>query len=259
MHLVKALFLEFWSFGIKQVLCCIFPASIFILLAISNFIPVYILFRYDFLLLSCLLVQFFMYKTGLETKDELVVICLFHILGLAMEFFKVQQGSWSYPEYAYSKFFNVPLYSSFMYASVASYMCQAWRRFDLKIISSPNVWIAIPLGATLYLNFFTHHFILDLRYPLSLIVLVAYLKSFVKFTPNFKTYQMPVALSFFLIGFFIWIAENVATYLGAWQYSYQHYDWEMVHFQKAGSWTLMAIVSFIIVSELKFYKLKERV
>ncbi|MFZ4771629.1 MAG: DUF817 domain-containing protein [Ferruginibacter sp.] len=250
--------IDFITFGIKQILCCLFPTAIFILLAVSNFIPVYFLFRYDFLLLACLLVQYIMYKTGLETKDELLVICLFHILGLVMEIFKVRHGSWSYPEYAYSKVFNVPLYSGFMYASVASYMCQAWRRFDLKVMNSPNIWISVLLGSALYFNFFTHHFIPDLRLPLGFIVLIAYRKSTVEFTPKEKTYPMPVAVSFLLIGFFIWIAENMATFLGAWQYSYQHYDWQMVHFQKAGSWTLMAIVSYIIVSELKFHKLKNR-
>ena len=50
-----------------------------------------------------------------------------------MELFKVHKGSWSYPEEAYTKFFGVPLYSGFMYASVASYMCQAWHWFNLKI------------------------------------------------------------------------------------------------------------------------------
>jgi len=62
---------------------------------------------------------------------------------------------------------------------------------------------------------------------------------------------MPVVASMFLIGFFIWIAENIATFFGAWKYSYQHQNWAMVDSGKVGSWILMAIVSYIIVFELK--------
>ena len=81
-----------------------------------------------------------MVRWKLESKNELLVICLFHFLGIAMELFKVHKGSWSYPEEAYTKFFGVPLYSGFMYASVASYMCQAWHWFNLKIDKQPNQW-----------------------------------------------------------------------------------------------------------------------
>lgn len=44
---------------------------------------------------------------------------MFHLIGLALEIFKVHMGSWSYPEEGYVKIFGVPLYSGFMYASVA--------------------------------------------------------------------------------------------------------------------------------------------
>ena len=32
---------------------------------------------------------------------------------------------------------------------------------------------------------------------------------------------MPLVLSFVLIGFFIWIAENIATFFSAWEYPNQ--------------------------------------
>ncbi len=201
--------------------------------------------------------QYAMLKSGIETKDEVLVICLFHLLGLAMEIFMVAYGSWLYPEFAYSKIMGVPLYSGFMYASVASYFCQAWRRFNLQIYHSPASLVAYFLAAFIYLNFFTHHFVADLRWLLAIAVLAFYSRTYVTFTPHLKTYRMPLIISFLLIGFFIWLGENVATFLGAWKYAYQHSDWQPVHFQKAGSWTLMAIVSYIIVSELKFYKIKK--
>ena len=97
--------------------------------------------------------QWFMYKTGLETKDELKVITVFHLIGLLLEIYKVHFGSWSYPEEAYSKIFGVPLYSGFMYASVASYICQAWRRMHLQMYHWPKAIFAIPLGAMIYFNF----------------------------------------------------------------------------------------------------------
>ena len=55
-------------------------------------------------------------------------------------------GSWSYPEEAFSKIFGVPLYSGFMYASVASYICQSWRRLDLQIYDWPKPFLAISIG-----------------------------------------------------------------------------------------------------------------
>ena len=66
-----------------------------------------------------------------------------------MELFKVHKGSWSYPEEAYTKFFGVPLYSGFMYASVASYMCQAWHWFNLKIDKQPNQFLSILIAASI--------------------------------------------------------------------------------------------------------------
>ncbi len=39
-----------------------------------------------------------MYRSGLETRDEIKVICVFHFIGLLLELYKVRMGSWSYPE-----------------------------------------------------------------------------------------------------------------------------------------------------------------
>ena len=93
---------------------------------------------YDVLLLVCLIAQALLLLTGLETMDELKVITLFHLIGLGLELFKVHMGSWSYPGQAWSKIGGIPLYSGFMYASVASYICQAWRGLDLRFYRWPN-------------------------------------------------------------------------------------------------------------------------
>jgi len=194
-----------------------------------------------------------MYKFGLETKDEIKVICLFHIIGLVLELYKVNVNSWSYPEEAWSKIGGVPLYSGFMYASVASYICQAWRRFDLKIVNWSKSYIAIPLGAMIYLNFFTHHFIYDLRWLLMALLFIVFYRTIVKFTVRNNIYQMPIVVSFFLIGFFIWIAENIATFFGAWSYPNQEVAWTIVHFGKISSWFLLVVISIMIVAQLKLF------
>lgn len=245
---------EFLTFGIKQLLSCIFPAFIFFILLLSRKIQLPFLYRYDFLLLMCIGMQAMMYFTRMETKDELLVITLFHLIGLAMEIFKVHMGSWSYPEEGWTKISGVPLYSGFMYASVASYICQAWRWFELKITGWPgSVW-AIGSCLLIYLNFFTHHFFYDLRFFIIPVLIILFYKTKVHFHTNGHLRKMPLVVSFLLIGFFVWIAENMATFLGAWKYAYQHAGWQMVTTGKITSWFLMIVISIIIIIELKLIK-----
>ncbi|KMZ41453.1 MULTISPECIES: DUF817 domain-containing protein [Bacillales] len=241
-------------FGYQEAMSCLFPVFIFGSLALSKFVTISGLPRYDLLLLLCLLFQIFMVKSGLESRDELKVITVFHVIGLCLEMFKVHMGSWSYPEDAYSKVFGVPLYSGFMYASVASYLCQAWRRLEVSLSGWPNQIIATILGAMIYLNFFTHHYIGDLRWVLMAAIFIVFWKTRVYFTVANERLFMPIPLGYFLIGFFIWIAENIATFLGAWNYPNQRAGWELVHLSKISSWFLLVIVSFIIVAELKHVK-----
>ncbi len=241
-------------FAYQQALSSIFPVFIFITLAISKLIHIPYIHRYDFILIMFLLIQFIMYITGMETKDEIKVIALFHLIGLALEIYKVHMGSWSYPEVAYTKIFGVPLYSGFMYASVASYMIQAWRRLELQLYGWPRPLFTISIGLSIYLNFFIHHFIYDFRWILKGILIIIFLKTYVEFTVKGRQYKMPLVLSFFLIGFFIWIAENIATFLGAWQYPDQRIIWHIVSIGKISSWSLLVIISFIIVAQLKHVK-----
>jgi uncharacterized membrane protein YoaT (DUF817 family) len=210
--------------------------------------------RYDFILIICLLAQVGMVYFKLETWDELKVICMFHIIGLGSEIFKVGMGSWSYPDAGWSKVFGVPLYSGFMYASVASYICQAWRRFDLKIAKWPRTSFAVALSIGIYANFFTHHFIGDYRWWLIVVLLLVFIRTWVYFSVSGTTYRMPMTLSFFLIGFFIWIAENISTFLGAWRYPDQEHVWRLVHFGKISSWFLLVVITIIIVAQLKHVK-----
>lgn len=251
---LQAYMTELFAFAWHNAIACFFPLLIFFTLAISNVLIIPWLPRYDLILIVCILVQAIMFFTKMETKDELLVITLFHLLGLIMEIFKVQKGSWVYPEDAYTKLMGVPVYSGFMYASVASYICQAWRRLDLKFIQWPKRWLVIILGAAIYLNFFTHHYMVDLRWAIAACIFVLFYNTWVGFTNNGPQRKMPMVLAFFLIGMFIWFAENIATFLGAWQYTYQHKQWKMVGIGKLSAWSLLVIVSIIIVAELKFLK-----
>lgn len=252
---MKDFLVEFWCFGMKQLRACVFAGSFFVVLYLSHVIDVGIP-RYDFIFLAAVLIQIVLVLTKIETIDEVKVILLFHVIGFALEVFKTHPsiGSWSYPEFGYVKLFNVPLYSGFMYAAVGSYIAQAWRIFNLKLVRPPSYWLSSSLCLAIYLNFFWHHFWIDLRYWLMAAVLMVFSRTWVEYTPLKKVRRMPMVLSFFLIAFFIWIAENMATFLGAWKYPDQILTWTTVSLHKIGSWSLLVIISFMIVASLKHYK-----
>ncbi|MCQ2010912.1 DUF817 domain-containing protein [Sporolactobacillus sp. STSJ-5] len=243
-------------FAWEQTQACIVPVVIFASLALTQIVPFTFLPRYDCLLVIFILMQWWMVHSGMETKDELKVITLFHLLGLALEIFKVHMGSWAYPEKGYFKLLGVPLYSGFMYASVASYLCQSWRRLKVELIKWPPFLIVVTLALAIYLNFFTHHYWIDIRWWLTGLVMIVFWRSWVTYEVNGIRYRMPLTLSFVLIGFFIWIAENIATLFGAWKYPNQTGSWRLVHIGKVSSWILLVIVSFLIVATLK--QVKER-
>ncbi|SDE10958.1 Uncharacterized membrane protein YoaT, DUF817 family [Paenibacillus sp. UNCCL117] len=241
-------------FGYHQAMSCLFPVAIFGTLAISNVIEMPFLYRYDAILLVLLIVQYVMYRSGLETLDEIKVICVFHVIGLLLELYKVRMGSWSYPEPGFTKLLGVPLYSGFMYASVASFMCQVWRRLRMDMTGWPGLASAGLLGGAIYLNFFTHHFIPDFRWWLTALVCIVFWKTWIIYRVRAVTYRMPLTLAFVLVGFFIWLAENIATFFGAWKYPDQHQTWQLVSFSKISSWFLLVIISVIIVAQLKYVK-----
>ena len=174
----------------------------------------------------------------------------FHLLGLALELFKVRAGSWSYPEPAWAMVAGVPLYSGFMYAAVGSYICQAFRRLDLRVDNF--AWLpAVTLAVAAYANFFTHHYLPDVRWAIASGFVVVLWRSRVSYTVGPCRYAMPLSLSFVLIGFFLWVAENAATLLGAWRYPDQVQIWQMVHVGKWGSWALLVSLSFVLVAAVK--------
>lgn len=107
------------------------------------------------------------------------------------------------------------------------------------------------MAALIYLNFFTSHMMADLRLPLAARLLAVTWRAWVRFTVGRRRYAMPLPLSFVLIGFFLWLAENAATLLRTWQYPYQEAVWPTVHAAKLGSWSLLVVVSIVLVAAVK--------
>lgn len=247
---------EFLIFGLKQARACIFAGSFFVVLFLSNYTPLFGLARYDFLFIAALLIQIILCLTKIETKDEVKVIFLFHMIGLALELFKTSPGvgSWSYPEDGFFKILTVPLYSGFMYAAVGSYISQAWRIMKLQLTNYHHYGLSVLVGFLIYLNFFTNHYIYDFRIFLIIAVFALFWKTKVYFVVTDKVRSMHMNVAFLLIAFFIWIAENISTYLGAWEYPDQIHAWTAVSTNKITSWFLMVIISFIVVAYLKHFK-----
>lgn len=258
---IRRFLTEFWFFGLKEARACLFAGLFFIAMFSVPKTGLWGLPRYDILLIFAVVVQIAMVKLGLETWDELKAISLFHLVGFVLEVFKTSSHiqSWAYPDFAYTKLFNVPLFTGFMYAAVGSYIIQAWRLFDLKIQSHPPYWLATLTALMIYLNFFTHHYIGDYRWYIAAFALGLYARTFVFFTPYDIARKMPLLLSFFLIGFFIWLAENIGTFAGIWRYPNQLGAWSMVHMSKWSAWALLVMMTFTIIVHLKHIKQTVRV
>lgn len=55
-----------------------------------------------------------------------------------------------------------------MYAAVGSYMVRVYRLHDLRFTRYPKIWLTTVLAVAIYANFFTQHFIFDLRWCVAL-------------------------------------------------------------------------------------------
>lgn len=247
---------EFWYFGIKEARACLFVVLFFAAVFTVPRSGLFGIPRYDALLLIALTIQGWMVWARLESWDELKAISLFHLIGLVLEIFKTSESiqSWSYPDDGWFKVFGVPLFSGFMYAGVGSYIIQAWRLLGIRIRHYPPYWMATVVALLIYANFFTHHFMPDYRWYLAALAMGLYARATVVFRPLDRDRQMPLLLSFVLIGFFVWLAENISTFFSVWQYPNQVGAWAVVHVGKWTSWSLLVIMTFTIVAHLKHIK-----
>lgn len=241
---------EFISFGVKQAWACLFGGALLgLIIATYLFYPENSLIsRYDFLVLAALALQITLLLSGLETWEEAKVILVFHIVGTIMEVFKTQIGSWSYPEDSFLRIGAVPLFSGFMYAAVGSYIARIWRIFDFRFSHFPPLWCQAVLATVIYVNFFTHHYTLDVRLGLYALTVFVYGRCIVWFRPDKAERPMPLVIGFGLVALFIWFAENIGTFARAWSYPGQSDSWEIVSIQKFGAWYLLMIISFVLVA-----------
>lgn len=238
---------EVLAFAIKQVRASQFALFIFGIAALTRGMG---FGRYDLMLGLCLAFQGWMVATRRETWAEFGCIAIFHGLGLALELYKVSHGSWSYPGDAFTKWHGVPIFSGFMYASVASYVFQANRQFDLEFERWPKWPLVLTATGAIYLNFFLNRYFADIRWPIGALVLGIYLRCRVSFTtlPSVRR-SMPMPVAFMAIGFFVWVAEHLCTFLKVWQYPDQTEGWTWVSIGKWSSWTLLTVVSVSIATE----------
>ena len=59
---------------------------------------------------------------------------------------------------------------------------------------------------------------------------------------------MPLLLGLALVSLFIWFSENIGTFTKIWLYPSQRHGWSMVSVDKLGSWFLLLIISYTLVS-----------
>lgn len=241
---------EFLKFGLKQAWACLFGGAMLALLVATHLLwpqdaPIA---RYDFLVLAALAIQGLLLATGLERWEEALVILIFHIVGTVMEVFKTAQGSWIYPEASLLRVGDVPLFSGFMYACVGSYMARASRLFEFSFKAYPPIWTTWALALLAYVNFFTHHFIIDIRLGLFAFSALIFWRTWIYFTPDRTARRMPLLVGFLLVAFFIWIAENLGTFAAAWVYPSQRDGWHLVPLDKMGAWYLLMLLSWVLVS-----------
>ncbi|MFN4114459.1 MAG: DUF817 domain-containing protein [Sphingomonadaceae bacterium] len=241
---------EFLLFGFKQAWACLFGGLLLALLLATHLLypDTAPLHRYDFLTIAAIAIQAAMLALRLETWREARVILIFHVVGTVMELFKTAAGSWTYPEASVLHIGAVPLFSGFMYAAVGSYIARVWRIFDFRFSHYPPHWATWLLAGAIYVNFFAHHWTVDIRMGLFAATAVLFWNTRVHFR-NWRVHRwMPLLLGFGLVALFIWFAENIATFANAWHYPGQEDGWEPVSISKLGSWYLLMLISFVLVA-----------
>lgn len=241
---------EFVLFGLKQAWACLFGAAMLALIVGTHFLwPAHApIARYDFLVIGAVTVQVLLLATRLERWDEAAVIAIFHVVGTGMEIFKTAHGSWIYPEHSLLRIGGVPLFSGFMYGAIGSYIARALRLFEIRFIRWPPPWAPWLLAVASYVNFFSHHYLPDIRWGLYGASALMFARSWFTFTPDRKARRMPVLLGLALVALFIWFAENIGTFTSAWIYPSQRDGWALVPIGKLGAWYLLILLSFVLVT-----------
>jgi uncharacterized membrane protein YoaT (DUF817 family) len=241
---------ELLIFGVLQAWACLFAGVLlgFILLTKFSYPSWMPIARYDFLLLVAVTTQVALLALKFERIEEAKVILIFHVVATVMELFKTAKGSWVYPDANVIRIAGVPLFSGFLYSAVGSYIARCWRLFDFRFSNYPDARWTWLLALLIYVNFFTHHYIIDARWALFAMAAAIYGRTMIHFTVDRVPRRMPLLLGFFLVSLFIWLAENIGSFSAVWLYPHQLRTWSPVTWGKLGSWFLLMIISFVLVS-----------
>lgn len=243
---------ELWYFFVTNLRASYFGVFLLSIFLLTEVITVPLVSRYDFIFLAAVCFQIYVLLFRFEHAKEFFVIILFHILATGMELFKTHPaiGSWVYPGIGSSVFVlnSVPLFAGFLYSAVGSYISRAFVFLKLSYEHFPAYFHLLILAPIIYVNFFTHHFFYDLRYFLFIYAVIIFSKTKIRFQTYRKIYRMPFLLAAFLTALFVWIAENIGTLTNIWLYPSQQEYWHAVSFNKIGSWFLLLILSFALIS-----------
>lgn len=247
---VRAAHIECAVFVAKQAWACVFG---FLLLAVIVASRLWypdnaVLARNDALTITAVGLQIIMLVTRLETVAELRVVVLFHVAGTVMELVKTAVGSWQYDPEGMLRIGGVPLFTGFMYAAVGSYLVRVYRLFDLRFDRYPRRRVTVLIALGIYVNFFAHHVVADIRPLLFAAVLVAWWPTVMRARVWRSNIDLPILVTFAGVAVVIWVAENVSTWAGAWSYPDQLDAWVPVSVAKIGSWFLLMIVSVVLVT-----------
>jgi uncharacterized membrane protein YoaT (DUF817 family) len=243
---------ELWRFFIANLRASAFGAFLLSIFLATEVLPVPFISRYDFIFLCAIGYQLCALLFRFERLREFFVIIPFHILATGMELFKTNPtiGSWAYPGVPETTFAlgTVPLFTGFLYSAIGSYISRAFTFLKLTYERFPAYYHLWILAVLIYINFFTHHYFFDIRYLLFIYVLVIFWKTRVHYQVYRKERRMPFLLTVFLTAFFVWVAENIGTFTHIWIYPDQIASWHFVSINKIGSWFLLLILSFALVT-----------
>jgi len=241
---------EFLLFGLKQAFACIFGGLMLGLIVATHMwwpanAPVA---RYAFLVVAAIAIQAGVVLFPGGRGGAPLGLPVLQLGGTLQEVFKTAHGAWISPEPSLLRIGGVPLFSGFMYACIGSYIARITRLFDIRFIRYPPEWTTWVLAVGAYANFFTHHYLPDIRLGLYAFSVLIFWRSWFQYTPDDKPRRMPVILGLVLVSLFIWFAENLGTLTSAWVYPDQREGWRLVSIQKLGAWYLLMLLSWVLVT-----------
>jgi len=226
---------------------CLFAGLFFACVIFGRYVTTFGLHFADYMFVCVLLTQCILLVTKVESPKELAIIMIYHVIWFAMEAFKVWVWSREYQDTWFFTALNVPLFSGFMYSAVGSFLFQWYKLLRLRFSHFPSFVHIIPIAILIYINFFTHHYLPDIRYILIVAICLVARRTVAHIIINKKHFSMPVLLWLFFCWFFLRVAENIATYLQVRVYPNQLWGRALVSFHKIIAWFLLFIVSTVIV------------